>query len=104
MIPMSSRSAIAVTSRIARVQQTRRCIRKYFGLRIVGKPASYADPSILQVLERGFYVIPHPVSQGAKPGRLAPVPVDSVEGNGKVFVLGFESKIVEAQSASFDDS
>ena len=40
----------------------------------------------------------------AKPGRLAPVPVDCVDGSGKVFVLGFESKIVEAQSASFDVS
>src|ERR1700678_4243386 len=63
MIPMNARSTIPVTSRVAWVQQARRCVGKYFGLRGVGKPASYADAPILQVLERGLYVVPHPVSQ-----------------------------------------
>ena len=40
----------------------------------------------------------------AKPGSVAPVPVDSVEGSGKVFTAGFESKTVDAQSVSFDVS
>src|ERR1700679_54324 len=63
MIPMRCRSPVFVTTRIARVEQSRRSIGKHVGLRIAGRKAGYTHPVVLEVGERSLGVVSDTIGQ-----------------------------------------